>query len=465
MRDRNTTGQSVATLRKRPQGVKKVASRSKTPPRAQDRLPRVMQWIVAGVLVAVPFHAFFTVWASSAVGHYTALRLWPEMLQLLLVVWLVASGTMVRVWRGLSSLQLAVPIAVYLGLCGVYFVGALLQGDVGVQAASYGLLLSTRCITWFVLVYAAYVGVTRRSLPWGRIVLWPLFAVACFALLQFFVLPEDVLKHFGYAQGSTITPVQTINQDTTTIRAQSFLRGPNPLGAYLLLGIGLLGAATLLRQHKYALMLVSFGALFVSFSRSAWLGVVAVGVVWFALGRGLVRGRRKIFLSLLALIVLLAGLIALVQFSQGAKNALLHVNDNSTAPQTSNEDRLQALSAAAGDVITEPLGRGFGTAGPASVYSHTGEMRNSENYFLGLGQEIGWLGLGLFLVVSYRVAKRLYRNPDRFSRALLATFAGLTLVNLLSYAWADTTLAYLWWGLAAIALATSAQSAKESIRR
>jgi hypothetical protein len=36
---------------------------------------------------------------------------------------------------------------------------------------------------------------------------------------------------------------------------------------------------------------------------------------------------------------------------------------------------------------------------------------------------------------------------------LLASLAGITFVNLLSHAWTDDTLAYLWWGLAGIALA------------
>jgi len=35
---------------------------------------------------------------------------------------------------------------------------------------------------------------------------------------------------------------------------------------------------------------------------------------------------------------------------------------------------------------------------------------------------------------------------------LLASLIGLIFVNLVSHAWADDTLAYVWWGLAGIAL-------------
>ena len=87
----------------------------------------------------------------------------------------------------------------------------------------------------------------------------------------------------------------------------------------------------------------------------------------------------------------------------------------------------------------------------------TTPARNSENYFLSVGQETGWLGLGIFIVLCYRLARALYEQRNVFSRALLATFAGLTVVNMLSYAWADGTLAYMWWGLAGIALAGAPQ--------
>jgi hypothetical protein len=42
--------------------------------------------------------------------------------------------------------------------------------------------------------------------------------------------------------------------------------------------------------------------------------------------------------------------------------------------------------------------------------------------------------------------------------SLLASLIGISFVNLLSHAWADDTLAYLWWGLAGIAIGTGTKS-------
>jgi uncharacterized membrane protein YuzA (DUF378 family) len=41
---------------------------------------------------------------------------------------------------------------------------------------------------------------------------------------------------------------------------------------------------------------------------------------------------------------------------------------------------------------------------------------------------------------------------DDLAAALLAGLIGLTFVNMLSHAWADDTLSYLFWGLTGIAL-------------
>lgn len=415
------------------------------------------EYVVAAVLLVVPMHAFLTVWAATAVGHYTLLRLWPEVIVLGLSLWFLASGRIRRTWHGLGRFHLGWPILLYILLSILYFAASALRGNVGLRPASYGLLLSLRPIVWFVLVYA--VSLERRWLVrhWQKLVFVPLAVVSAFAVLQFFVLPPDFLKHVGYEKGVTIVPIQTINQDTETIRAQSTLRGPNPLGAYILLGIFLAWVFIRRAVGKYALLVAGGAALYLSFSRSAWVGLVVAGVVWFAAARRLVLNARLVFISSLVLLIVVSAGVMFIQNNQGFKNAVFHVNDNSTASQTSNENRLFALREGVEDVVTEPFGRGPGTAGPASMLEDTTPARNSENHFLSLGQEMGWLGLGIFVAICYRLAQALYRQRTTFAYALLATFVGLTVVNMLSYAWADVTLAYMWWGLAGIALAGASQ--------
>lgn len=425
-------------------------------------LELIPSYLVAVVLLLVPFHAFLTVWASTTVGHYTLLRLWPEMVILVLALWILVSGGVLSIWREMRVSKLAWWIAAYLGLNAIYFIIAIAFGHQGMKAASYGLLLNTRPVVWFVLSYAVVSQNAWLKTHWSRLIAIPVAIVSLFALLQFFVFPPDWLHHFGYIKDVTIAPIETINQDTSTVRAQSFLRGPNPLGAYLVFGL----TVGLLYIKKWWQRSVFLGlgllALLLSFSRSAWLGLCAVGIVWLMLS----LSRKQIFRVVgLALVIFMfiAYLVSVeVRHNGGLQNALFHVNNRSTAATTSNEGRRTALTSGARDVVRDPLGRGLGTAGPASVYSDTKVMRNSENFFLGLGQEIGWLGLLLFVGLNIQIGRLLYAQRTSMSKVLLATLFGLSLINLLSYGWSDVTLAYLWWGSAGICLAASSSSHKRT---
>ena len=106
--------------------------------------------------------------------------------------------------------------------------------------------------------------------------------------------------------------------------------------------------------------------------------------------------------------------------------------------------------------MRRPLGAGTGTAGPASVYNDH-PARIAENYYIQIGQEAGVIGLALFVAINLLVAGRLWhRRGQLLPDVLLASLIGISLVNLLSHAWTDDTISYVWWGLAGAALALPA---------
>ena len=79
--------------------------------------------------------------------------------------------------------------------------------------------------------------------------------------------------------------------------------------------------------------------------------------------------------------------------------------------------------------------------------------RIAENFYLQIGQEMGWLGLALLVAVQAWVFRSLWAvRRMMLPRILLASGIGLTIVNLFSHAWADDTLGLLWWGMAGIAI-------------
>lgn len=412
-------------------------------------------FLAAGLLVLVPFHAFVTVSLSSVFGGYTALRLWSAVVLGLcmgiLGYWLY-NDAWLRAWFRVSLIVRL--ILLYLLLSAILAISAGARGDVTGQAAVYGLLINSRFLLFFVFVLALgqYSDWLRRK--WPQLVLVPAMLVALFAILQYNVLPHNFLEHFGYGP-DTIRPISTINNNPAYIRVQSTLRGPNPLGAYLVIIIGLLAAQwrSSKKRSNLAVYLAACSlALLFSFSRSAWLGAVAavLAVLFVEL-----RSRRNRLMLVGGFITLaLIGLFSYwaAQGNTGLQNALFHTEDNSRVAVSSNDQRESALRVSLRDIIHHPLGTGPGTAGPASIHNIGHGVRLAENYYLQIAQEVGWFGMVLFVCICVAVGYRLWlRCPGALALGMLASFIGLAVVNMLSHAWADDTLAFIWWGLAGIA--------------
>lgn len=416
-------------------------------------ISEIPQWLIAGLLIYVPFHAFVSVWLASFIGHYTIVRLLPEFVLAIIAVWaLIRISTRSTLRQKTIHTPLGKIILAYLGVIVVLSIVAYFRDTASPQAFWYGVLLTVRPVVWFAAVWMFATESQWLRDHWQKLVIVPLLVVAGFAIVQFFVLPGNFLSHFGYEKGITIAPIQTLNQDTETIRAQSTLRGPNPLGAYLAVAVTLLLVTALPVWRKIGISVVALLALLLSFSRSAWAGLAVslVSLITFITSG---TNRRRLLVALVTLGVIVGGVLFVFRDNHGVQNLVLHNSEQSTATETSNDAHATALSESISDITSEPLGRGPGTAGPASIYNNESEARNSESYFLNLGQEYGWVGLGVFVVVLALVGIRFYSARTLLGFAMLATLLGLIIINMLSYAWADTTMVYLWWGLAGITVA------------
>jgi hypothetical protein len=380
-------------------------------------------------------------------------------------------------------------VGLYIALvAGIGLIALLVVHTVTLKAYAYGLLLDTRFLVFFLVTWL----VSRHNRlildHWRQLLLIPASAVVLFALLQFTVLPADFLRHFGYGPG-TIDAVQTVDQKAGYQRVQSTLRGANPLGAYLIVVLTTLGGITLRsrtrapRRWSYAALfafVASSAALAATFSRSAWIGAVAAlgWLLWQGLRFG--RTRRGLLIAGCAA-VLAVGVITAVGFTlrnnDVFQNTILHTDEHSRSAASSNQGHLAATRAGVRDILHQPLGGGTGTAGPASVYNtytdnpfnnpaNNHSARIAENYFVQIGQEAGIAGLGLFVVINVLVARNLWqRRAGLLPQVLLASLIGISLVNLLSHAWTDDTLSYIWWGMAGAAMALPPMPAQRTLSR
>ncbi|HEY8992963.1 MAG TPA: O-antigen ligase family protein [Candidatus Microsaccharimonas sp.] len=328
----------------------------------------------------------------------------------------------------------------------------------GITSMIAGLFIDLRYVLFFVLVYAAINLYPQLRRPFILTFFAGAFVVATFALLQVFVLPHDILKYIGY-NTSTIVPYLTVDQNPEYVRINSTLRGPNPLGAYAVIVLALLFAFWLRAKSAKpqrqglaisVIVLGSFVALWASYSRSALiaafaaLGVIAVTVA----GK---RIPRKIWIGIGIVLVIIAGVLVAARNTDFVSNVLLHNNATTGASVDSNAGHAESLKDGLIRLVHEPLGGGIGSTGSASLYGT--QPLIVENQFLFIAHEAGWLGLVLFVVITFLALRALWRRrADWFALGVFASGIGLVVIGLLLPVWVDDTVAIIWWGLAAVAL-------------
>lgn len=429
---------------------------SKNPP---SRLPGGQLAVIATatIFIALPFTTPLAVFLGSLFNQPDLFKLWKEIVMILLAALLLAGGafkTLVSVRdRWLKTLFLL--ILAYAGWSLVIgFINLTVFDQVSAEAFLYALVVNLRFLLFFLLCWLVARTAARLTENWQKLLLIPAAIVVAFGLLQAWVLPPNILEHLGYGP-DTIPAYQTVDQHPDYVRVQSTLRGPNPLGVYLIVVIAALIAMWRRVQWPHvALLAGSLVVLFYTYSRSAWLGVAVAAAVLVFLTINNARVRRWLVVGGVAVALLLGGLIYIGRDNQFVQKTVFHTDETSLSPQSSNEQRAGALQQGLRDVVSEPFGRGPGSAGPASFRNDHPE-RIAENYYLQIGQETGWVGLLLFLAIIAQTAVMLWqRRQSMLAKVLLASLAGIMLVNFLSHAWADEIIAILWWGLAGLAIAS-----------
>jgi hypothetical protein len=114
------------------------------------KLVNINTALIAVIIVLVPFDAFLTVWASSHLGHYTALRLWDEVLLIIAsflavgILWLCRD-----LWYKLRRLQLFWLIVAYMILQLLTGLIAFTRHNVDAKALGYGLIVNLRFLLFF----------------------------------------------------------------------------------------------------------------------------------------------------------------------------------------------------------------------------------------------------------------------------------------------------------------------------
>lgn len=430
-----------------------------------DKIQKIASLGLAVVFGLVVFHAPLSVFF----GRYAdplLVKSWKELVLLLAVplifyiVW--CSGQLARFSRD-AVLRLIVAYALLHVLLLLLFATSSSQ-------KLAGLAIDLRYLLFFVLVFClASLQPSLRGL-FLRVSAWAAGLSVGFAALQALILPPDILKIIGYSK-QTIEPYLTVDKNSDFVRINGTLRGPNPLGAYAMVVLSLVAAlwvrfrAAALR-HRTILLLgagASLAALWASYSRSALLGLgVSLAIIFLVrFGRTL---RPLHWLVAAAVLALLAAGLFAARESAFVQNVVHHNNPAESENFNSNEGHAASLETGLVKFVQQPLGGGVGSTGSASLLG--GQPLIIENQYFFVAHETGWLGLGLFVAIVGLVLKRLYNDRrDWLSLGVFASGVGLAVIGLIQPVFVDDTVSLVWWGLAAIALATTAPKREKHAKK
>jgi hypothetical protein len=420
------------------------------------RLEKTYIVLLMVIFGGIVLHAPLSVGLGILFPHFDLLiKSWKEILMVIAMPMAVTIVTRHALWKELIEDWLFRLIALYVLLHIVLSV-ALYQGTTATVA---GLAIDLRYVLFFCLVYIAIRAMPRYRRRMIQIGVVGAFIVVGFATVQLF-LPADILSHIGYGK-TTIAPYLTVDKNPNYIRENSTLRGPNPLGAYATIVLGVL-AAVLVRKREWlkskriiasvcVLAVCSVVALWVSYSRSALIaGILAVCIVFVT---SFMRKTipRKVWIVALVVVLILAGTLLADKGSSFVSNVILHENPNGGSSVSSNAGHVSSLEVGWSQLVHQPLGAGVGSTGSASLFSNAPEI--IENQYLFIGHETGWLGLVLFSAIFIMILVRLWhKRNDWLALGIFASGIGLAFIGLLLPVWVDDTVSIVWWGLAAIAL-------------
>lgn len=415
-------------------------------------IKRIPLYIFLGVLAYIPYHVFLSTWLGSSFGILGSMKVLKDVL--------VAIGFLLLVFmNGKNKTTIFIKSNTLVQLIGLYAVLTIVIAvfrPTDPDAEVLGVVLNLRYLLFFIYGALLEQEYGERLVKIAtKIVLIASIPVVILGLLQVAVLPNNLLTHFGYSITNGTNPAYFVSQDRYYERANSTLKDPNSLGAYLLIILSLITFRLLQGSKRKGYLALLVGAtlcLFLTYSRSAWIGaVLSMGAVCYSnLGIRRWLGERKMIMVVsIALMFMLAGIVAMnwqKSFSQGA---LVHAGGG---PQSSNSLRLHAWSDAASKIASYPFGYGPGTAGPASMKNNIQGPVITENYYLQLVIEIGIVGLILFVVINIIVAYGLFNTSKdhQLASALFGSFIGITVANLFLHVWSNEAVAYTWWGLAGL---------------
>lgn len=426
-----------------------------------EKLKRLPLTGLFALLAYMPFHIFLSQWLSTFTGGLSVWKVGKEVVTMALVV--VCFG-----WVMYKRVHRRAPYLTFVFLSLAYTLLHVLlyfsNHDTSLRVAALATVYNSRLL-WYLIIGMSAALLFPRELNPGKlakIVLLISSIVVGLGLVQH-ALPRDTMTHFGYSLARGARPAFFIDDKPDLPRIMSTLRDPNSLGAFLIVPIMILTVYFLDDRYSKRRQLIGglIGlhglALFLTFSRGSWLGATLGASIIIVL-----RFRRQLgpwlarqWPLVVGAVLLFGSLTLMLRHQYVVQNVLVH-SDKDTKQIDSNGLHFELAKNGAKGIIKNPLGHGPGTAGIVSIQNPDSELL-TENYFIQIGYEVGFIGLAIFLFTLAFVERQLrHIKSDNLSLALWAAFWSYLVMAMLSHLWTNEAVSAQWWLLTGVVIGSSA---------
>ena len=485
--------------------------------------------ILAILFLLLPFHPFLKTFLDQSIFHGnlpTILVAWKEILVVIFCFISLFLSFQKKTEFQFDSLDFAIlSFCVVSILTGIFFTGSGFPQNIWqvLWGAKYSLL--------FLIFFTAV-----RKFPFTIFEKKKLFNITIFSgtLVIFFgimqvFLPENFLVNFGYLSeyGNTnpekgISYCHKIENRFTTdefCRSQSTFSGPNQFAAYLIvilpiLFFGALQSQQLLTTLFFFLIFLAGGInLFLTFSRSVWIGAIFSAAIFFIISaRKKINANNFFLIFLMGIFSLFFPIFSPENFDQLSKFSIFFAGGflfflvffwisnfwkkyfspffssffplilggflvskiwageffwNIFVRPSSSKGHLERTLDGIKFLKENLIGLGLGDAGPASArFANPGETGFlPESWFLQVGLESGFLGLALFLTIIFLIGQELCKSKNINTKPLFLSLVALVVAGNLLHIFESAAVSLTFFGLMGVALAREEKKFWEKIKK
>ncbi len=384
---------------------------------------RALRWILLIIIAYIPFYRFVQAFLENhtqlSSGTVFWLSHWYEPAIVILIFFYFAIYLFKKERKIGADLVLAL-ILLSMGTLSIFL------GTKGISRGIEGFRFVVLPVAIFATAYLA--GFDKNALKkFINVYIVSAVMIGLWALIEQ-ILPSNYWSLWGILSPSASTWFGAHTVDGIR-QSVSFIGGPNQLAAYLLPAFFILLSSgnDITKKFRWALIIILGAAIILTFSRSAFIGLIIGLILFFILNKSnFVR-----WFGLASFVLVFVAMFFIYQFGGPTVKSVFTHGASQSGHASALQESVSELKSRTSDLPTLIFGSGLGSAGPAAMKYGDGII--SESWYLEIILELGLFGIFIWLLYFFFIAKKTINS----NRGLFLGFISVAIASLFLHTLSD----------------------------